>query len=110
MKLQGVQAAAVQAMWMQARAANGKAAKASAKWNEMNDALTEFFEGSGITDPVDIARRKGNNLELQEHFGMYQFWAGEAQRLALAIQVEYQATQMIQGGGPWEKPQAEPRT
>lgn len=83
--------------WRLLRQANAKAADFSRKWNAQNEAMNDWLDRSGITDPVQRAKRKADNLALLDLFGAWDFWQREARRIHCAISGELLCTAALQG-------------
>ena len=64
-----------------------KADVAANAWSELNDALKVWMLRSGETDPVQVAKIKGLNLELKDALSTHQWHSMEASRHAADLQL-----------------------
>lgn len=65
--------------WTIIRDANTKADKAVNAWRKLSDEVNDYMDRAGITDPVQRAKVKGENLRLADLFAEGQWYRGEAQ-------------------------------
>lgn len=94
----------VRRLWEDMREAMRMYRKFDRQWNALNDALDVKYDAEAQHDPVMRARAKEANLELAGYFSGSQWWREKAAALAAVIQAEKAATEMLNGGAPWERP------
>lgn len=70
----------VQAKWAAIRKAQQAADKANNEWAEQNDALNEWLTRMQVTDPLQRAQRKGENLLLKDALATGSWHARNAER------------------------------
>ncbi len=61
---------------------------ADRKWNAKNVQVNRWLDDTGKTDILKRVSIKKENLTLQEHFAMQQWWREQAVYLATLIQTE----------------------
>lgn len=71
--------------WLLLQRAQTKADAASAAWTKQNDALNVWLAQMNITDPNQIDKTKGPNLELKGQMATWDFHRRDADRYATEI-------------------------
>lgn len=70
----------VHAKWAAIRKAQQKADQSNNDWASLNDSLNEYLTGMQITDPVQRAKIKGENLGLKDALSTGGWHARNAER------------------------------
>lgn len=81
------------------REANKMVWRFDKEWHAMNDALKERYAGQ---DPVQVAKKMGENLILQDALAAGKWWREQSMMLSNAIIAEKAAAEMLTGGAEWE--------
>jgi hypothetical protein len=81
--------------WRLLRQANAKAADFSRKWNVTNEAVEDHLNRAGVTDIVQRAKVKRENLTLAGYMDAWSFWEREAKRIHAAISGEMMCMQLL---------------
>ena len=66
--------------WTIIRDAQQKADKAVNDWRKLSDEVNDWMDRTGLTDPLQRAKVKGENLTLNDLFALGQWYGKEAQR------------------------------
>lgn len=75
------------AKWAKIRASQEKADAAGNQWTELNEAVKDWLKRSRISDPVQVAKIKGLNLELKDALSTHAWHAMEASRHIADLQL-----------------------
>lgn len=70
----------VKLKWNQIRTAQRTADKANSDWRGMNISLDSYLKQKGVTDPLQQAKIKGENLALKDALEAGRWHSGNAQR------------------------------
>lgn len=101
LRLSTVHADYIRQLWRDLREANRMVRRFDEEWNLQNHALNVLYEGQ---DPLQISKKKSENLILSDAFAAGKWWMEKARWLAAAIQAEKAAMEMLNGDdGAWEQ-------
>lgn len=73
--------------WEKIRESQQKADRAANEWTIQNDAFNSWLDRTAVTDPVQRAARKGDNLALKDALATHDWHSKEASRHLLDLQV-----------------------
>lgn len=100
-KLREDQAIYIDKLWREMRDAVLKFREFDAKWNDLNDDLTDLNRRKGL-DELESGKDKSINLTLTGYMDGAKWFRDKAASLAAVIQAEKAAMEMMKGGLGWE--------